>query len=112
MKRVNFSEEAHDKKSNKSRTGLIKVSNLSNNISKQSDPRLAWIMFHKVAHIYRDITKQETVQALIIIQGLHVNLESTKDTGMSPETPILYMPLKPIMNLDSTLATTVLEDLK
>ena len=112
MKRVNFSEETHDNQRKKVRKGLIKISSISNDRAKQSDTVIAWIMFHKIYHMYRDITKQEMLQALIIIQGLHVNLESTKDTGMSPETPILYMPLKPIMNLDSTLATTVLEDLK
>ena len=63
VKRVNVTKEAHDKRSNKIRTGLIKFSSLSNNRAKQSDPRLYWIMFHKIAHMYRDIRKQENVQA-------------------------------------------------
>ena len=59
VKRVNVTKEAHDKQSNNIRTGLIKVSSLSNNRSKQSDPRLDWIMFQNIAHMYRDIIKQE-----------------------------------------------------
>ena len=62
-----FFEEAHDNQRKKSRTGLIKISSLSNNGPKQSDPGIAFIMFHKIANMYRDITKQETVQALLLI---------------------------------------------
>ena len=59
---VNVSKEDHDKQRKKSRTGLIKISILSNNRDNQSDPRLYWMMFHKITHMYRDITKQETEQ--------------------------------------------------
>ena len=58
--RVNVSKEAHDKQSKKRRTVFITVSSLRNNRDNQSDPRLAWMMFHKITHMYRDITKQET----------------------------------------------------
>ena len=67
-------------------------------------------MFHKVAHIYRDITKQETVQALIIIQGLHVKFESTGAAGTSPATPTISMQLQPTIPLYPTLVTTAPED--
>ena len=56
--RVNVSKEAHDKQSKKSRTGFIKVSSQSNNRDNQSDTILDWMMFHKINHMYRDITKQ------------------------------------------------------
>ena len=52
VKQVNVSGEAHDNQRKKSRTRLIKVSSLSHNRAKQSDTRLAWIMFHNLAHMY------------------------------------------------------------
>ena len=64
MKWVNFSEEAHDKQRKKRRTGLIKVSILSNNRSKQIYPRLSCITFHKMAHMYIDIKKQQNCESI------------------------------------------------
>ena len=58
VKQVNVFEEAHDKQRKKSRTGLIKVSIPSNNISRQSYPSLSRIMFHKISHIYRDTVEK------------------------------------------------------
>ena len=55
IKRVNNIEDGHDNQRKKSRTGLVKVSSISNNISRQIDPSLAWLMFHKIAQMYRDI---------------------------------------------------------
>ena len=109
VKEVNVSEEAHDKQRKNSRTVLIKVSSLSNNRSNQSNPSLDWIMFHKIAHMYRDIGKKETVKAALLIQGLHVNFNSTKDVGASPATLNLSMPPQPKIPLDPT---TVPEYLK
>ena len=86
---------------------MIKVSRLSNNLSKQSDTSLAWIMFYHISHKYRDIIKQETVQSSLMIQGLHVDFESTKDSVTSPITPNLSIPLQPIMPLDPTTVTTI-----
>ena len=91
------------------RTWLIKVSSLSNNRAKESDTRLAWIVFHNIARIYRYIAKQETVQASLLTQGLHVNFESTKAAGTSPATPILSIPLQPTMPLYPTKVTIVPE---
>ena len=51
IKRVNKREDGHDKQSKKSRTGLLKVSRISNNRSRQSDSRLSWLMFHKIAQM-------------------------------------------------------------
>ena len=52
---VNNIEDGHDNQRKKSRTGLVKVSSISNNRARQSDPRLAWLMFHKISQMYRDI---------------------------------------------------------
>ena len=45
IKPVKNREDGHDNQRKKSRTGLVKVSSISNNRSRQSDPRLAWLMF-------------------------------------------------------------------
>ena len=58
IKRVNRIEDGHDNQRKKSRTGLLKVSSISNNIERQNDPRLAWLMFHKIAQMYRDIRRK------------------------------------------------------
>ena len=58
IKRVNNLEDGHDKQRKNIRTGLVKVSRIINNRESQSDPRLAWMMFHKIAEVYRDIREQ------------------------------------------------------
>ena len=69
-------------------------------------------MFHKISHMYMDIRKQKNVQASLLIQGFHVNFESTKAAGTSHVTPNLYIPLQPTMTIDPTTVTTVTEDLE
>ena len=39
------------------------MSSISNKIARHSDPRLAWLIFHKIANIYRDIREQEIEEA-------------------------------------------------
>ena len=111
-KRVNVSEFFYDNIRKKRTTALIKVSRLKNNRAKKIDPRISLFLFHKIAHIYRDTPKQETVQTLLLIQGLHVNFGSTKAVGTSPETPIISMSLQPTIPMEPTLVTAVIEDLK
>ena len=55
IKQVKNIEDGHDKQRKKSRTGLVKVSRIRNNRARQSDPRIEWLMFHNIAHMYRDI---------------------------------------------------------
>ena len=55
IKQINKREDGRDNQRKKIRTGLVKVSSISNIRSRQSDPRLAWLMFHKIAQMYRDI---------------------------------------------------------
>ena len=112
VKGVNFSKEAHGKQSKNGRRGKIKASILSKNRYKQSDTRLAWIIFHKIDHMYREIRKQETVQVSLLLQGLRVNCEPTKAAGASPATPNLSMPLQPTITIYPTTVTTVPEDLE
>lgn len=40
-----------------SKTGEIKVAGLGNKRAKQSDPRLAWVIFHIICTMYRDEKK-------------------------------------------------------
>ena len=54
----------------KYRSGIVKVSSLSNTYASQSDPRLAWIMFQNIYETYRDLKHQETLQALLAIKNL------------------------------------------
>ena len=69
-------------------------------------------MVHKIAHMYMYIRKQETVKVSLLIQCLHANLKSTKDSGMSHETTNLSMQLKPTNPLDPTTAPEDLEDIQ
>ena len=54
IKRVNNIEDGHDNQRKKSRTGLVKVSSISNKRSRQIDPRLAWLIFLIITQMYRD----------------------------------------------------------
>ena len=61
--------------------------------------------------MYRDIIKQETVKESLMIQGLHVNFDSTKAAGTPPTTTNRSIPLQPKMTLEPTTLTTLPEDL-
>ena len=74
IKRVNNIEDGHDKQRKNNRAELLKVSSISNNITRQSYPRLAWLMFHKIAQMYRYIREQESEEATELILNLHANL--------------------------------------
>ena len=63
-----------------SHTGVVKLSILSNNRAKHSDPKLAWIMFHKIAEIYSNLKHHKTLQAPLAIQ----NLKSPECSSSSP----------------------------
>ena len=58
IKRVNCIKDGNYSQQNKSRTGSVKVSSIRNNIERQSDPRLAWLMFHKIVKMYRYIREK------------------------------------------------------
>ena len=92
----------------KIRTGLFKVSRISNNIARHSDPRLAWVIFHKISHMYKDIREQESEESTELILNLHANLNSNHTSSSSPITPNISIQ-QPTMNLDPE---TVPKDLK
>jgi hypothetical protein len=54
IRRVNEKEPGMEGQKRRSKTGEIKVAGLSNKRAKQSDPRLAWAMFHSICTMYRD----------------------------------------------------------
>ena len=59
MRRVNAVEPEPESKKRKSATGEVKVSGLSHKRAKQSDPRLAWLMFAKICNMCRDVKRSE-----------------------------------------------------
>ena len=70
MSCVNKREDENETQTRKARTGLVKVFSLKNNLAIQRNPRLDWIMLHKIYVIYGDLKHQETIQALLAIQNL------------------------------------------
>ena len=80
--RVNNREDGHDNQRKKSRIGLLKVSSISNNISRKSDPRLAWLMFHKIAQMYIDIGEQESEESTELILNLRDKFNSNNTVGI------------------------------
>ena len=105
---MNNREDGHDNQRKKSKTGLVKVSSISNNRSRQSDPRLAWLMFHMIAQMYRDIRQQESEEATELILNLCDKFKINNTTVSSLRTPNLLIE-QPKMPLDPK---SVPEDLK
>ena len=95
---------SHDKQRKKSRTGLVKVSSISNNRVSQSDPRLAWLVFHKISEMYIDIREQESKEATELILNLFANLNSNNTSLLSPITSKISIQ-QPTMNLDPEKVT-------
>jgi hypothetical protein len=54
LRRVNAREPGMKNKSKRSKTGEIKIGGLSHKRAKQSDPRLHWIMVHRIVKMYRE----------------------------------------------------------
>ena len=57
LDRVNSNEPGR-KGGKKSRTGEVKASKLSKRRARQSDPRLQWMMTHRIIQMYRDVKSQ------------------------------------------------------
>ena len=108
IKRVNNIEDGQDNQRKKSRTGLVMVSSISNNRSRQIDPRLAWVMFHKISQMYRDIREKESEEATELILYLRDEFNSNNTTFSSPRTLNISIE-KPTMPLDPK---TVTKDIK
>ena len=58
IKRVNKNKDEHKYQKIITHTGLVKLLSLRNAGSSQIDTRLAWIMFHNIASMYRDLKNQ------------------------------------------------------
>ena len=58
IRRVNEKEPEAINQRKRTSTGEVKVSALSRRRAKQSDPRLAWNMFHAIANMYRKAKKK------------------------------------------------------
>ena len=108
INRVNNIEDGHYNQSKKSRTRLVKVSSISNNRARQSDPRLACLMFHQIAQMYRYIREKESEEATELILNLRAKLNSNNTKLSSPITPKISIQ-QPTMPLDPK---TVPKDLK
>ena len=104
IKLITKKEDEHEKQKNKSHTGLVKVSSLRNTQYSQINPRLVWIMFHKISVFYRDLKHQEALQASLEIQ----NLKSP--ASFSP--PQIYQPTEPSLLIELQVIPTDLQDIQ
>ena len=75
---------------------------------RQSETRLAWMMFHNISHMYRDIKEQESEKSTEPILNLCTNLNSNNISSSSPITLKISIQ-QPTMPLDPK---NVPEDLK
>ena len=103
IKLITKKEDEHENQKNKSHTGLVKVSSLRNTQSSQINPRLVWIMFHKISVVYRDLKHQEALQASLEIQ----NLKSP--ASFSP--PQIYQPTEPSIAVELQVVPPDLQDI-
>ena len=84
------------------------MSSIINRKVRQSYPSLAWLMFHNISQIYRDIRQQESEEATELIINLRDKFKINSITVSSPRTPNLLIE-QPTRPLDQK---TVTEDLK
>ena len=56
INRGNKREPDSHEKCRTTRTGCVKVGNLSNKRAKKTDGRLVWIIFHNICKLYMDVT--------------------------------------------------------
>ena len=67
---MNKKEDGQENQKIRTHTGLVEVSKLINTRAPQSDLRISWIMFHKIAAMYRELNQQDNLQELLKIQKL------------------------------------------
>ena len=78
IQRVNRNEEVAEGQKQRTRTGLIKVLGLRHNRAKQSDPTIAWFMFHKIYRMYSDIKNKEERNYAMLLTIISEQEESNK----------------------------------
>ena len=58
IQHININEDGSERQKLRTRTGLIKVLGLIHKRERQSNPMLAWSMFHKIYRMYSDISNK------------------------------------------------------
>ena len=78
---------------------MIKVFWLFHKREKQSDPRLAWFMFHKIYHRYSDINNKEERNSGMLLTIMWL--------GPAQDTPFFYTPshLSELKHFKSIIST-------
>ena len=104
IKRVNKNEDAHEDQKQKSCTGLVNVYRLRNTRVSQSDTRLAWIWFHKISAMYRDLKHQDTLQELLEIKNLK--------SPASFSSLQIYQPIEPNLPVKLQVLPTNLKEIQ
>ena len=82
---VNREEEEAEGEKRKTGTGTIKKLVLSHKRSKQSDPRLAWFMLHKIYCMYIYIKNKEEINAAMLITSRSTQVWNYGKIGLDPD---------------------------
>ena len=82
---VSKKEKNAEGQKRKTMAGKIKVSGLSHKREKQSDPKLARQMFHKIYHMYSDLKNKEETNAafLLTIMSDHKDMKKVNKTTLN-----------------------------
>ena len=57
---------------------MIQVLGLSHKRAKQSDPRIAWFIFHNIYYMYSDIKNKEDINYAMLLTSMSEHKESNK----------------------------------
>ena len=87
LKRVHELEPERENQQKRNKTGTMKVAGLSHKRAKQSDPRLAWLMFHKICNMCRNGMKDERKHSEAIANQTGLDLLSTVVEQLNEATP-------------------------
>ena len=78
IQRVNRNEEGAEGQKQRMRTGMIKVLGLNHKRKNQSNPSIAWFMFHKIYCMYSDIKNKEKINAAMLLTRISERKEANK----------------------------------
>lgn len=95
VKRVNLLEPEMENQQKRNKTGEMKVARLSHKRAKQSDPRLAWIMFRKICQMCRDVRTNERKHREAIAKRTGLDLLSSVVDQLNEATPTGTAPVPP-----------------
>ena len=82
---VNKEEENAEGQKRNTMTGTVKVSGLIQRRSNQSDPKLAWEMFHNIYHMYIDIKNKEEINVALLLTRMsgHEDINKVRKTTVN-----------------------------